>query len=52
MRPDLQALLAKEAEASEEFSKAYIRLSLARNDVMVALDELQNGHPTLFTTEA
>lgn len=49
MRPDLNALLAKEAEAAEKLSAAYIRFSLARNDVLVALDEVRNDHPTLFT---
>lgn len=51
MQPDLDALLKKEADAAEELSKAFIRFSLARNDVQNALREIRENLPNLFTDE-
>lgn len=48
MEPDLDQLLQKEADAAEELSQAFIRFSLARNDVQNRLSEIRENQPTLF----
>lgn len=51
MVPDLDALIKKEADAAEALSQAFIRFSLARNDVQNALREIRENLPNLFTND-
>lgn len=51
MEPDLDQLLKEEADAFEAHSQAFIRLSMARNNVQNRLREIREGQPTLFTQE-
>lgn len=51
MDPDLDELLKREAEAFENLSQAFIRLSLARNAVQTRLREIREDQPTLFTQD-
>lgn len=48
MEPDLDALLRHESDAAEELSQAYIRYSLAHNNVLNRLREIRENQPTLF----
>lgn len=48
MEPDLDELLRKESMAAEELSQAFIRFSVARNNVQNRLRELRENQPTLF----
>lgn len=49
MEPDLDELMQKEFEAFEELSRAFIKHSLARNNVQNRLREIRENQPTLFT---
>jgi hypothetical protein len=51
MQPNLDDLLKKEAEAFEGVSQAFIKLSIARNNVQNALREMRENQPNLFTGE-
>jgi 1-deoxy-D-xylulose 5-phosphate reductoisomerase len=48
MEPDLAELLAKMSEANEEVSRAFIKQSIAWNNLSSYIRELQESHPTLF----
>lgn len=51
MEPDLDQLLKEEADAFENLSQAFIRLSMARNAVQNRLREIRENVPTLFNQE-
>lgn len=49
--PSLDELILKESMRAEELSQAFIRFSLARNDVQMRLREVRENLPNVFTGE-
>lgn len=48
MEPDIEALSEALSQANEIMSQAFVKQSLAFNNLQNALRELREGHPTLF----
>jgi hypothetical protein len=47
--PNLDELIRKEAAAAEELAQAFIRLTMARNNLFNHLREMRENQPNLFT---